>query len=97
TDPYEEKVYDDVRAHNDAHYADFSTLLRMLFEEALARFSDESVDLVHIDGYHTYEAVRGDFEKWYPKVKPGGILLFHDILARLRDFGAWRFWAEAQA
>jgi hypothetical protein len=96
TDAYEEKVYEEVRAHNDAHYADFSTLLRMLFEEANERFDPESIDLLHIDGYHTYEAVRGDFEAWYPKVKPGGIVLFHDVAARLKDFGAWRFFAELE-
>src|SRR5260221_10171290 len=66
----------------------------MLFDEALQRFADGSVDLVHIDGYHTYEPVRGDFEKWYPKVKPGGIVLFHDVAAPLQDFGPGRFWAE---
>ena len=66
----------------------------MLFEEALPHFEDESIDLLHIDGFHTYEAVRGDFESWYPKVKPGGIVIFHDVAARLKDFGAWRFWAE---
>lgn len=94
TDAYDEKIYEQVAAHHAAHYADTSTLLRMLFEEALGRFADESIDLLHIDGYHTYEAVRGDFEAWYPKVRPGGIVVFHDVAARLMDFGAWRFWAE---
>ncbi|HEX7672450.1 MAG TPA: class I SAM-dependent methyltransferase [Polyangiaceae bacterium] len=94
TDPYGTEIYDQVLAHNTEHYADFSTLMPMLFSEALPHFADESIDLIHIDGFHTYEAVRGDFESWYPKVKPGGILIFHDIAARLKDFGAWRFWAE---
>jgi hypothetical protein len=94
TQEYDEGVWNEVKAHNDANYAEFSTLHRMLFEEALARFEPESIDLLHIDGYHTYEAVRGDFENWYPKVRPGGIVLFHDVAARLLDFGAWRFWNE---
>jgi len=97
TASYDETVWDEVRAHNDANYAHFSTLRRMLFEEALAEFEQESIDLLHIDGYHTYEAVRGDFERWYPKVRPGGIVLFHDIAARLLDFGAWQFWSELTA
>lgn len=97
TSAYDEKIWDEVRAHNDATYADFSTLLRMLFEEAMARFEPDSIDLLHIDGYHTHDAVRADFEHWYPRVKPGGIVLFHDIAARLLDFGAWRFWSELEA
>jgi len=96
TDPYGPEVYEQVAAHNAEHYAGFSTLLPVLFDEALARFEDESIDMLHIDGYHTYDAVRGDFERWYPKVAPGGIVLFHDVAARLRDFGAWRFWAEME-
>lgn len=94
TKAYDDEIWNAVKSHNDEHYADMSTLLRMRFEEAVHRFEPESIDLLHIDGYHTYEAVRGDFELWYPKVRPGGIVLFHDIAARLLDFGAWRFWGE---
>lgn len=96
TAEYDESVWEAVRAHNEEHYGGFSTLLRMYFHEALTRFQDESIGLLHIDGFHTYEAVRGDFESWYPKVRPGGIVLFHDIAARLMDFGAWRYWGELE-
>ena len=27
-------------------------------------------------------------------MKPGGVILFHDIKARMKDFGVWRFWDE---
>jgi len=94
TGQYDDSVFQDVKAHNDAHYAAFSTLLRMRFEEAVTRFEPNSVDLLHIDGFHTYDAVSADFEAWYPTVSPGGIVLFHDIRARVHDFGAWRFWDE---
>lgn len=36
------------------------------------------IDLIFIDGDHTYEAVKQDFEEWYPHVKAGGVILFHD-------------------
>jgi hypothetical protein len=94
TSTYDESLFQEVEAHNTTQYADFSTLLRMYFAEACQRFDVESIDLLHIDGYHTYDAVRNDFEAWYPKVAPGGIILFHDVVARLHDFGAWRFWDE---
>lgn len=35
-------------------------------------------DLVFIDADHSYEAVKADIEAWWPKVKIGGILAFHD-------------------
>lgn len=94
TGSYGEEFFRKVADYNEANYSDFSVLLRMRFEEAIHRFEDGSIELLHIDGFHTYEAVRADFESWYPKVAPGGIVLFHDILARMMDFGAWKFWNE---
>lgn len=94
TSEYGEDIYRLVRDHNESHYRDFSSLLRMRFDQALSRFEDGSLDLVHLDGLHTYEAVSRDFAQWYPKLRPGGIFLFHDIVARLKDFGVWRFWNE---
>ena len=91
---YSEDVYEAVRAHNEEFYADFSFLVRARFEEAADRFADGTVDLLHFDGLHTYEAARQDFEHWRPKLSPRGIALFHDIAARHDDFGVWRLWDE---
>lgn len=83
-----------VRAHNTQRYGSFSTLLRMTFDEALARFPEASVGLLHIDGQHSYEAVRHDFESWLPKLAPGAVVLFHDTSVRKDGFGIWRYWRE---
>ena len=37
-------------------------------------------DLLFIDGDHTYEGVKKDFEMYSPLVKNGGIIVFHDIV-----------------
>ena len=94
TDKYDESVFKAVNSHNRDHYHGFSYLLRMRFNEALQHFDTDSVDLVHVDGLHTYDAVAEDFAGWLPKVKPGGLMLFHDVQARVKDFGVWRFWDE---
>lgn len=36
------------------------------------------VDLVFIDGDHSYEGCAGDIEAWLPNIKSGGILAIHD-------------------
>lgn len=37
------------------------------------------VDILMIDGDHTYEGVKKDFEMYSPLVRPGGLIVFHDI------------------
>ncbi len=91
---YGEEVYDEVTLYNDRFYRQFSYLLRRSFDEALAQFVDNSIDLLHIDGLHTYDAVTHDFRGWLPKVRPGGFVLLHDICPRHQDFGVWRLWDE---
>ena len=94
TEDYDESIYLDVERHAREYYRGFAYLMKMQFNEALRHFESDSIDLLHIDGLHTYEAVREDFENWYPKLSPGGLMLIHDVRARLKDFGAWKFWDE---
>src|SRR6516162_6303822 len=91
---YSEEVYLDLCRFQDERYSAFSKLLRCGFDEAVSYFADSSIDLLHIDGLHTYEAVRRDFESWQPKLSESGVVLFHDTNIREGDFGVWRFWEE---
>jgi len=41
-------------------------------------FADESVDLIFVDGDHSYEGCKTDIETWLPKLKTGGFMAGHD-------------------
>jgi cephalosporin hydroxylase len=59
--------------HGDSH--DVATL------EALTKLLDgDVVDLLFIDGDHTYQGVKADWEMYHPLVRRGGIVAFHDVL-----------------
>jgi predicted O-methyltransferase YrrM len=54
------------------------------------------VDVLLIDGDHTYEGVRADYALYSPLVRRGGIVALHDILPHPRDPECQvdRFWNE---
>ena len=54
------------------------------------------IDFLFIDGDHTYEGVKRDFEVFSPLVKKSGLIAFHDILPVQghSGCGVHRLWAE---
>lgn len=94
---YDDAIYKEVSRWNEERFAAFSTLVRARFEDAVTQFADGSIDLLHIDGLHTYAAVRNDFETWRPKLSDRAIVLFHDTQVREGDFGVWQYWAELRS
>lgn len=88
------ELFENLRSHHDPLYGHFSRLVRSTFDDARPHFADQTIDLLHIDGYHTYDAVKHDFESWLPKMSDRGVVLLHDVAVRDGDFGVWRLWEE---
>ncbi len=95
--PYAASVYNELKSYHNPLYGRFSTLIRSTFDQALGQFPDGSIDLLHIDGCHTYDAAKHDFDTWLPKMSRKGIVLFHDTYARERSFGVWKLWEEMES
>ncbi len=60
---------------------------------------ENSLDFLFIDGDHTYEGVKKDFEMYIHLVKPGGIIAFHDIVPHPPESGREisRFWENIKS
>jgi predicted O-methyltransferase YrrM len=54
------------------------------------------IDILHIDGLHTYEAVKEDYENWSKFVKDDGVILLHDTCIYGGDFGVWKLFEGIQ-
>ncbi|MCA1586177.1 MAG: class I SAM-dependent methyltransferase, partial [Acidobacteria bacterium] len=93
---YDEEVFVEWSTFHAAHFAAFSQLIRSTFDEARQHFRDGTIDLLHIDGLHTAEALRHDLTSWLPKLSDRAVVLIHDVNERRDDFGAWRVWEEIQ-
>lgn len=90
---YGESVFKQVSFMKNTYYPELKiSFLRKTFNEALADFPEKSIDLLHIDGLHTYEAVKHDYESWLGKVKEDGVVLLHDVAEKSGDFGVYRLW-----
>lgn len=97
---YQEDIYSAYKLVQDSCFEkQRANMLRMTFDNAASMFSNESIDLLHIDGSHTYEDVKHDFYTWKDKVKNTGIILFHDVSDDKlygKVMGSHLFWEEVK-
>jgi predicted O-methyltransferase YrrM len=65
-------------------------------EEVKKILNGSQLDFLFIDGDHTYEGVKKDFEMYSPLVEKGGAIIFHDILFVPEGDvgGVLKFWNE---
>lgn len=92
---YGKKIFTDLKKILKSTYPKAKTkLIKKTFDEAVEDFKENSIDLLHIDGLHTYKAVKHDYETWKHTVSDKGIIIFHDIHYKKRGFGVYKFWEE---
>ena len=60
----------------------------------LDKLAGAPIDFLYIDGDHSYDGVRADFEDYATLVRPGGLIAFHDIVTRTAGHEVHRLWPE---
>jgi cephalosporin hydroxylase len=58
----------------------------------------ELADVLFVDGDHTYRGVAADYHTYRPLVRPGGLIVFHDIIPHPQSgTGVAMLWEEVAA
>jgi predicted O-methyltransferase YrrM len=57
-------------------------------------FGGQPIDFLFIDGDHTYQGVRHDWQAYAGLVRPGGMIAFHDVARSYGDTQVERLWNE---
>ena len=78
-------------------YGDRARVIQRESTAAAEMFAAGELSYVNVDADHSYGAVRADANAWFPKLKKGGIISFHDyevkaygVKRAVNDFAASR-------
>lgn len=67
-------------------------------EQVKSLLAGRRIDFLFIDGDHTYDGIKQDFELYSPLLAPRGLMAFHDIATDdgHENYGVTRFWHEVK-
>ena len=82
----------------DAHWIKGLSQSPEVIEKARRLLAGRPIDCLHIDGSHKTADVMDDWRNWTPLVRPGGMVIFHDVASRSNGVpAAWRRCREGLA
>jgi cephalosporin hydroxylase len=69
---------------------------QVMIEKLKGLLAGRQIDFLFIDGDHTYNGVKQDYEMYSPLVRPGGLIVFHDICIHGVELNCQvdQFWRE---
>lgn len=95
--PRDNSAYEFVLYKKDKlHLGENVTFIKGFFDD-VAKTWDKKIDILHIDGTHSYEAVKNDYKTWKKFLKKDGVILFHDTeIDKIegRQYGVKKFFDE---
>lgn len=69
------------------------------YQQVKAMLKEHPLDFLFIDGDHTYQGVKTDFELYSPLVRKDGLIAFHDIAEHPKEWqvGVGEYWKEIKS
>lgn len=71
-------TYDYVNHIKNLYKFDNTTFIKGYFDKVAETWTQQ-IDILHIDGLHTYDAVKYDYATWCKFLKDDSVILFHDV------------------
>lgn len=96
--PKNQNVFNDIRKNCECHFVVEDTNQGKCITKLMHFLGDRKIDLLFIDGEHTYRGAKRDFNKFTKLLAPNGIVALHDIVNsyyhRKQGCKVYKFWDE---
>lgn len=85
-----------LQPHQSLHCLRRDSHLGVTRDEIVNILDGRPIDFLHLDGDHTYDGVKADFELYSGLVRRGGLMAFHDIVVNTTypDCRVHEFWRQ---
>ncbi len=80
------------KARQKIHLLRVDSHAQSTLEKTRHLFGGKPIDLLFIDGDHSFEGVKKDWEMYSPLVRSGGMVVFHDVAGNYDDTQVKRLW-----
>lgn len=80
------------KGNQELHLLRVDSHAQSTLEKTKQLLGGNPIDFLFIDGDHSFEGVKKDWEMYSPLVRPGGMVVFHDIAGNYDDTEVKRLW-----
>lgn len=98
TKTFRELAFKKVGTFNNIKFIEGDSHKKEIFDKVVEELGGAKVDFLFLDGDHSYEGVKQDFEMYSPLVRDGGLIGFHDVIEsdenKRTNTLVYKFWQE---
>ena len=95
---FRELAFKKVGTFDNIKFIEGDSHSKEIFDKVVKELGGAKVDYMFLDGDHSYEGVKQDFEMYSPLVRDGGLIGFHDVIEsdenKRTNTLVYKFWQE---
>lgn len=98
TKMFRELAFKKAGTFNNITFIEANSHHKETYDKVVKALAGAKVDFLFLDGDHSYEGVKQDFEMYSPLVREGGLIGFHDVIEseqnKKTNTLVYKFWQE---